>query len=200
VTEQLQKIREKGADYVLALKNNQPMMYEEVEEYFKWLEREQPKDEWSERWESKLEKGHGRIEKREITIASGEWMDEKENWEDLTTIIKCKSMRIVNEEKTINERYYISSFEGSAENFGEIIRSHRSIENRLHWVLDVTFREDAGRARKDNAPLNMNILRKIASTLLKKLKVGRLSTRKKMYKAAMNPRFLEKILFKVEKE
>ena len=97
--------------------------------------------------------------------------------------------------KTVTVRYYISSFETSAEDFGAIIRGHWSIENRLHWMLDVVFREDAGRARKDNSPLNMNVLRKIALSMLQNTPVGRLSMRKKMMKAARDPVFLGKLLF-----
>ena len=78
-----------------------------------------------------------------------------------------------------------------AENFCEIVRGHWSIENHLHWVLDVVFREDGAKAKKDNSPFNMNILRKIAIPVLKKISLGRLSVRKKMMKAARAPLFLE---------
>ena len=81
------------------------------------------------------------------------------------------------------------------ENFCEIARGHWSIENQLHWVLDVVFREDGAKAKKNNSPLNMNILRKIAIPILKKISLGRLSTRKKMMKAARDPLFFLRLLF-----
>ena len=81
--------------------------------------------------------------------------------------------------KTVSVRHYISSFDTSAEDFYGIIRGHWSVENQLHWMLDVVFREDDARARKDNSPLNLNVLRKIALAALKNTSVGRLSARKK---------------------
>ena len=96
-----------------------------------------------------------------------------------------------------NEITAISSFDTTAENFCKLIRGHWSIENQLHWVLDVTLREDASKARKDNSPLNLNVLRKTAANLLKAVDVGYLlSIRKKMMKAARDPDFLETLLFK----
>ena len=189
------KIREKKADYVLALKDNQPNLHEAVRDYFDWLEREHPRDIICDVWKSKAEKCHGRIEKREISVASAEWMEERERWKDLSTVIRYRCWRESGGVKTVSVRHYISSFETSAEDFGAIIRGHWSIENHLHWMLDVVFREDAARARKDNSPLNLNVLRKIALSMLQSVPVGRLSVRKKMMKAARDPDFLGKVLF-----
>ena len=93
-------------------------------------------------------------------------------------------------------RHYISSFDTTAENFGEIIRGHWSVENQLHWMLDVAFREDDAKARKDNSPLTLNVLRKIALFVLKNVSIGRLSIRKKMMKAARDQSFLSTIISK----
>ncbi len=189
------KIREKEADYVLSLKDNHPTLYDEVKEYFDWLEKERPVAEKYEVWKSGTEKGHGRIEKREITVASAAWIEDKARWTDICTIVRCRASRTVNGVEAISNRYYISSFDTSAESFGAIIRGHWSIENQLHWLLDVVFREDAAKARKDYAPLNMNVLRKIAMTLLKSAHSDKkLSFRKKMLKASRNPRFLASVL------
>ena len=79
--------------------------------------------------------------------------------------------------------------------FADAVRKHWSIENQLHWNLDVIFHEDAARARKDNSPLNMNILRKMSLALLNQAKYGRLSKKKMMFKAALNPQILLNILF-----
>jgi predicted transposase YbfD/YdcC len=189
------KIREKKADYVLALKDNQRNMHESVREYFDWLERERPQDIIYDVWKSKPEKCHGRIEKREISVASADWMEEQARWKDLSAVIRYRCTREVEGVKTVSVRHYISSFDTSAEDFCAIIRGHWSIENRLHWMLDVIFREDAGRARKDNSPLNLNVLRKIALSMLQSVPIGRLSLRKKMMKAARDPSFLGNLLF-----
>ena len=83
--------------------------------------------------------------------------------------------------------------------FAYAVRKHWSIENQLHWCLDVIFGEDSSRAKKDNSPLNMNILRKIALSLVNQAKNGRISKKKMMFKAALNPDVLLNILFNLKK-
>lgn len=190
------KIREKEADYVLAVKDNQETLHEDVREYFDWIERENPKSESVNIWKSKPEKCHGRLETREIMSASTDWLDGKEAWTDIQTVIRYRCTREIDGVKTTSVRHYISSFETSAEDFGAIIRGHWSVENQLHWMLDVVFREDDARARKDKSPLNLNILRKFALAALKNIPVSRLSIRKKMMKASRDPNFLALLLFK----
>jgi len=190
-----QKIRKKGADYVLALKDNHPTLHADVADYFDWIEKEQPKSETIDHYKSKPEKGHGRIETREILTACADWLEDKDNWKDLQTIIRYRCTREMNGVKSVSVRHYISSFDTSAEDFGAIIWGHWSIENQLHWILDVVFREDGARAKKDNSPLNFHILRKIALAALKKISVARLSVRRKMMKAARDPYFLARVLF-----
>ena len=189
------KIREKEADYVLAVKDNQPILHQDIADYFDWIEKEQPKDEPTEVWRSRPEKGHGRIETREIRIASAAWLEQKDDWMDIQTIIRYRTTREIDDVKTETIRHYISSFETTAENFCDIIRGHWSIENQLHWMLDVVFREDDAKAKKDNSPLNLNILRKIALAVVKKISIGRLSLRKKMMKASRDTGFLHLLLF-----
>ena len=91
-------------------------------------------------------------------------------------------------------RYFISSLTDIDE-FADSVRKHWSIENQLHWCLDVIFREDASRVRKDQSPLNMNVLRKIALNLVSQSQYGRISKKKIMFKAALDPDLLLKILF-----
>lgn len=189
------KIREKGADYVLALKGNQPTLHEEVANYFDWIETEQPQNETTDYWKSKPEKCHGRIETREILTAPAGWLEGKEDWADIQSVIRYRCTREINGVKSVSIRHYISSFDINEESFGEIIRGHWSIENQLHWMLDVVFREDDTKAKKNNSPLNLNVLRKIALAVLRKISVGRLSVRKKMMKAARDPNFLAQLLF-----
>jgi predicted transposase YbfD/YdcC len=195
-TDIAKKIRDKEADYVLALKDNQETLHEDVKEYFDWIEREHPKNEICDSWKSNPEKGHGRIETREILTASAQWLENRALWTDIQTLIQYRCTREIDNVKTVSVRHYISSFETSAEAFGDIIRGHWSVENQLHWMLDVVFREDGARARKDNSPLNLNILRKIALAVLKNIPIGRLSSRKKMMKAARDQNFLAQLLFK----
>jgi predicted transposase YbfD/YdcC len=96
----------------------------------------------------------------------------------------------------VTDRYYISSLDEDALKFGQLIRGHWSIENQLHWLLDVCFNADGCRARKDNAPKNLNILRKIALSRLRAIDGGkRVSTRRKMLRASPNPNFLHQVLF-----
>jgi len=87
----------------------------------------------------------------------------------------------------VTKRCYISSLAAPPERFAKLIRGHWSIENQLHWSLDVTFGEDKCRAKKDNSPLNLNVFRKFALPILHACKVGRLSAKNKMRKAARNP-------------
>jgi predicted transposase YbfD/YdcC len=97
----------------------------------------------------------------------------------------------------VTDWYYISSMVTDAKTFAAVIRGHWSIENRLHWSLDVLFREDACQVRKDNAPLNLNILRKIALSRLRATPVPqkRFSTKRKIFKARVNPDFHLSVLF-----
>jgi len=105
-------------------------------------------------------------------------------------------MVIIEEGETmIFERFYISSLSKTPEEFCVLIRDHWSIENQLHWCLDVIFGEDASCARKSNSPLNWNILRKTAFSLLKKYDLGkRISLKKKRYMAALNVFVLELVI------
>ena len=91
-------------------------------------------------------------------------------------------------------RYFITSLTDIDE-FAHSVRKHWSIENQLHWCLDVIFREDASRARKDHSPLNLNVLRKIALNLVSQAQYGRISKRRMMFKAALEPELFLKILF-----
>ena len=191
------KIREKEADYLLALKENQSNLYEDVQTYFQWLEKEKPASETYQHWSGRLEKGHGRLEKRDVTIATSiDWLENSEHWLDLHTLVQYRCTRESCGIKTVTDRYYISSFDTDAEGFAYLLRNHWSIENRLHWKLDVLFREDGARARKDHSPLNMNVLRKIAMAMLAVADHNkRIGTRKKMLRAALNPVFLSRVLF-----
>jgi predicted transposase YbfD/YdcC len=183
------KIVERHADYVIGLKGNQGSLLEDAKLYFE-RERTQTLVEPS-------EKGHGRIEKREYFLETDiDWLQQKPEWANLNAL---GAVRLTVDEKGVirqETRYFITSLT-NIDDFAYAVRKHWSIENQLHWCLDVIFREDAARARKDNSPLNMNVLRKSALWLTRKTDLGRkrLGTRKKMLKAALNHDVLSRILF-----
>jgi predicted transposase YbfD/YdcC len=194
-----EKIREKGADYVLAVKGNQGTLHEDIREYFEYLESKEGRGEPVDSWTGELEKDHGRIERRSISAVTGlGWLSGAKAWKGLAAVIRYRSSRTVGEQTTLTDRYYISSIAASAETFAGLIRGHWSIENRLHWSLDVLFREDASQVRKDNAPLNLNILRKMALSRLRATPVSkkRFSTKRKIFKARVNPDFHLSVLFR----
>jgi predicted transposase YbfD/YdcC len=191
------KIVEKKAKYVLAVKENHPQLYRQIEEYFDWVEKEGPKEEPVERWDSGLEKNHGRLERRQVWVSSNiGWLDPASEWEGLRCIIACRRSRLVKGEQTVFDRYYISSLEAEAHQAGVAVRGHWSVENQLHWVLDVVFGEDADRKRKNNAPENLNVLRKAALASLKRGDPqNKSSFRRLMFKALMNDDYRTSLLF-----
>jgi len=192
------KIRSKKADYVLAVKENQPTLYNEIREYFQFLDEKRGRKELPEDvWESELEKDHGRLERRRVrTVCDLAFLSGKKQWKDIKTIVEYRCKRTVGEETTVTERYYISSKDAGADEFCRIIRNHWSIENKLHWALDVCFGEDRCRERKDNSPKNLTVLRKIALGRLRAVNAGkRVSMKRKMLRASLKPDFLHEILF-----
>lgn len=141
------------------------------------------------------EKGHGRIEKQEYRLLTDiSWLEQREEWCGLKALGMAKSTVTENDESREYTRYFITSLTDTSE-FADSVRKHWSIENQLHWCLDVIYREDASRARKDNSPLNFNVLRKTALTLVTQAQYGRISKKKLMFKAALNSYTLLDILF-----
>jgi predicted transposase YbfD/YdcC len=149
-------------------------------------------------WTGEIEKDHGRIERRSVsTVTELEWLESAPEWKDLSAIIRYRCSRTVGQERTITDRYYIMSLKEDAKTLGHSIRGHWSIENHLHWSLDVLFREDACQIRKDHAPENLNVPGKIAPARLRAAAVSRkrFSTKRKVFKAGVNPDFLYSVLF-----
>ncbi|MDR1956588.1 MAG: ISAs1 family transposase, partial [Treponema sp.] len=193
----VKKIRAKKADYVLAVKENQSILYEEIKAYFEYLDERQTQELPEDLWEGELEKDQGRIEQRRIrTVGDIGFLSGKNDWKDLKTIIACRGTRTRGEETTVTCRYCISNKDAPAEAFGKDIRGHGGIENGLHWMLDVNFREDGCRARKDNSPKNLNMVRKVALSRLRAVDGGkRVSVKRNMLRAGLVPEFLQKVLF-----
>lgn len=181
------KIIENKADYVLGLKGNQPELLDDVRFYF---------DNECVSNTNWTEKDHGRIEQRTYYLETRiDWLSQRSEWVGLNGIgmVKTNVLKMSTGEISEECRYYLTSLT-DIDAFAHAVRKHWSIENQLHWQLDVTFREDASRARKDNSPLNLNILRKEALRLLNQADFGkRVSTRRKMSRAAMDNSALNRI-------
>jgi predicted transposase YbfD/YdcC len=158
-----QIIEQKG-DYLLAVKNNQPALYQALDDTFKL---QQSKDV---SLSQELDFGHGRIENRTCFISSDLQYVDTSKWKDAKTLIKIISGRY-NKTKQIQEeaaiRYYISSLEADTKMFNTFSRQHWGIENKLHWVPDVAMGEDASRKRVKNSPQNFSVVFKTALAMLK---------------------------------
>ena len=181
-----EKIIEQKADYVLALKGNQEYLKENVVSIFA---RQQPESK-----DITIEKGHGRIETRECSVITDlTFLDEKEQWKKMKSIIKINSQREIKGKITNETRYFISSLIDDAKNFNSYIRQHWGIENSLHWSLDVTFNEDFQRKRNGHAAENFALIQKIVLNLLK-VEKSKASLKNKRLMAGWNNQFLMKIL------
>jgi len=190
-----QKVIEKQGDYVLALKGNQGTLAEEVKAWFHKAQRENFKG-IAHDFSEEIEQGHGRIEVRRCTQVELDltWLTNGTQWAGLRTAIEVESERHINEQVTTEKRYYISSHKLSAKQAGSIVRSHWAVENKLHWVLDVTFREDESRIRRGNGAEVMNALRKITLNLIKQNKTKQASMKRKRKLAALDDDFRAEIL------
>jgi predicted transposase YbfD/YdcC len=146
-------IRDKGADYVLAVKGNQGNLYADIRLFFEDAANNDFKDIPHDYYET-TDGGRGRVEiRRYRTVSDIDWLCGKENWKGIKTIGMAEYERHEgNKEISIGVRYYISSLGSDAEQFGNAVRTHWGIENSVHWILDAAFREDESRIRKDHGP------------------------------------------------
>lgn len=184
------KIIEQEANYVLAVKENQKQLYQDIQDEFRFGKNIQV--------DISEELDHGRIETRRCSVINNfEFIENKNEWTGLKSIVKIESTReFKNSDKPTESatRYYISSLLADAKEHQQAIRLHWSIENKLHWVLDVAFGEDASRKRIGNAAQNFSILNKIALNLLKNETSERQGIKGKRLKAAYDQNYLIKIL------
>ena len=189
------KITEKDADYILALKENQPTLYEDVRLFFEEY-RENPNGLDPNCFATDYSQGHGRYERRTCYICEDiGWLNGREKWSGLNGIgvIFCRVEQ--NGQISNQAHYFIYSCKGmTAAQILEAKRSHWGIENRLHWVLDMQFRKDESRARADNSAENLNLLRQWAYNLLKADSSLRGSFSDKQFKCLLDEHFLDKIL------
>jgi predicted transposase YbfD/YdcC len=138
--------------------------------------------------------GHGRIEIRRSYLSTClDTLPDASRWKGIKSIGMIECERIINGQTSIDRRYYICTLR-DVKTFAHAARAHWGVENSLHWVLDVTFREDDSRIRTGYAPENFNIFRQIAINLLKK-EPSKMSIKKKRVEAALNDSFRESILF-----
>lgn len=186
-----QQIVEQGGDYVLAVKENQPKLYEEIAQ----LEQAALEKEYAGCSSyAEQERSHGRQELRACWVLTDlESLQERSKWLGLQSVIVVVRERTAGEKNTCEKHYYISNRQLSAERFLGAIRGHWGIENSLHWVLDVTFDEDKSRIRKDHGPENFALLRRMAVSLLK-AEGSKGSIRGKRLIAGWNNDFMEKVL------
>ena len=192
----VKSIVEQKGDYVITLKKNQPSLYARVEELFKKAIIQGFSGFTHTAYSTNKESNHGRSEIRHHLMLSDikELIDPDNQWEKFQSIGMIESVRIVKGKTTIETRYYISSLPNDAQKLGKSVRSHWGIENSLHWVLDVGFREDECRIRKDNAPQNFAILRHISLNLLNQEKTSKTGAKNKRLRAGWDDDYLTKIL------
>lgn len=190
-------IVEAHADYVLSVKENQGHLFEDISTLFA-VDQAQDFKYASFEYKKTISKGHGRIDIRECWSTSNpaylSLIRGLENWIGLHSITMIINTRIIGDQETKQVRYYISSLPSNAEKILRAVRKHWSIENELHWVLDVALNEDHSRVRKDQAPENLAVLRHIALNLLKHEKTAKGGIHAKQLQAGWKEDYLLKVL------
>lgn len=189
-----QRIVDSEADYILALKGNQSTLHDDVR---LWFEDAVKRDfrQVSHDYAEATTKGHGRIEVRRCwTLTDLAWLRQRNAWPKLRSIIVVESERRFAGEVAKERRYYMTSLEAGAAELGGFVRSHWGIENRMHWVLDVAFREDLHRGRSGHSAQNLALVRRIALNLLRRDTSRKVGIKTKRLEAAWNPEYLLQLL------
>jgi predicted transposase YbfD/YdcC len=182
------------ADYVLSLKENHPTMFGQVGAMFELVEQDPEFDVPRDVHETS-EQGHGRHERRRVTVAGEvEVLEGASSWKGLESVAMVERWRREGDREGYERSYYLTSLPLDARQVGEAIRGHWEIENGLHWVLDVAFREDASRVRKGFAPENLATLRHLALSLIKQENTTKGSVSGKRKRAGWNDAYLLKVL------
>jgi predicted transposase YbfD/YdcC len=202
-----EKIQHCGGDYLFALKANHELALTEVQGFFEQIARQSTdkatnneafykpiKFDYSEI----IEKNGGRIETRRYWASSDiAWFQEKSLWKGLTSFVMAECTREIGDQKSIEKRYYLTSLTGDAKTLGIISRKHWSIENSLHYVLDVIFKEDESRVRLKKAARNLSALRKLALNIVSRIEGEKASKRLRRKKACWSTSYLERCLLAV---
>jgi predicted transposase YbfD/YdcC len=188
------QIVDSNADYVLALKDNQGNLCTDVQQIFAHAHASNFAGIKYD-FHQMVEKGHGRVEIRRCwTMAQVEFLIDAEKWVNFASIGMIQSERRFNGKVEQETRYYISSLSSNATRLSQAVRSHWQVENRLHWVLDIAFLEDACRIRKDYAPENLAVVRHIALNLLSQETTLKVGVKNKRLRAGWDEDYLLKVL------
>lgn len=192
-------IIEAKADYVLGLKGNQGRLLENVKLYLDTLYQGGLKEVTREHKET-VDKEHGRFEKRYYLITDRiDWLEEKADWTGLNSIGMVISERMVKDVTTVERRYYLSSLPAKADIFSHVVQ-HWSVENQLHWVLDVTFNEDRQRMNTKYAAQNLAVIRQSALNLLRMDQSSKkMSMKRKQFCAALDHKYLQSLIMQCDK-
>jgi len=189
------KIVDRGGDYVLSLKDNQPRFREEVQLFLDRIIESGGKDAALDTHEE-TDGGHGRVEIRRAWVTSAvDWFEDRRHWLGLKSFAAVECERSANGKTSVERRYFISSLDGtSAKLLAEAVRSHWGIENKLHWLLDVAFHEDDCRVRRGYGAENFSRLRRISLNLLKRETTEKLGIANKRLLAGWDHDYLLKLL------
>jgi len=160
-------IQERGADYVLAVKDNQPKLAESIEDFWRGF-RAHPAAHTPHSFCESVEKGHGRIETRRCYVFDQlDCVYKPQQWPGLRSFAVLESERLIGDKTTCEQRIYISSMTADAQKISHAIRSHWAVENRLHWIMDVSLNDDQMRARTKAAAHNLAVVRHITLNLIR---------------------------------
>jgi predicted transposase YbfD/YdcC len=189
-----------GGDYVMAVKDNHPILADSLRRHLDEMILENFRD-IEHVYHETTDAGHGRIETRRLW-ATGQvgWLKRRGSWKKLASVMVVESVRreSAKAEPTVSRRYYISSLRpDSGRRLAELVRNHWSIENSQHWTLDVAFNEDQSRVRKDHGDQNLAVMRRLALGLLRRDRQVKVGARNKRLKAGRNPDYLLSVLIGV---